>query len=279
MSFLLHFCDTFELFSPQLLHFLSRGAEHLLFSLIMKQKHRAWSVFFLTALIPGFHLHRDDISSQEAQIFSPVLQPNETIPTPGTYTLKDPDGRTCIKATMGAEYIVTEMKSSWYFNLDPSRIRMNGYCGKEDALLSLTLPNDSAGLHFTFRTERNIFYVTNLTAHLFPQPVCKSCLNKSYSGSVAHEKLFKTLDGHSFKCKSATLLLVSSKLKIKLDSLQMQAFGVPNGLYGEEDECWADFNKRTVPIIIGSIIVSLILCIMLSFLFIRDHRRPGYERL
>ncbi|KAF7202780.1 lysosomal associated membrane protein 3 [Nothobranchius furzeri] len=217
---------------------------------------------------------------------------------------------------MGAEYIVTEMKSSWYFNLDPSRIRMNGYCGKEDALLSLTLPDDSAGLHFTFRTvkkhkhntifkevlcliqhgkqimisysisffksfpqERNIFYVTNLTAHLFPQPVCKSCLNKSYSGSVAHEKLFKTLDGHSFKCKSATLLLVSSKLKIKLDSLQMQAFGVPNGLYGEEDECWADFNKRTVPIIIGSIIVSLILCIMLSFLFIRDHRRPGYERL
>uniref|UniRef100_A0A8C6P9R2 Lysosome-associated membrane glycoprotein 2-like luminal domain-containing protein n=1 Tax=Nothobranchius furzeri TaxID=105023 RepID=A0A8C6P9R2_NOTFU len=160
----------------------------------------------------------------------------------------------------------------WYFNLDPSRIRMNGYCGKEDALLSLTLPDDSAGLHFTFRTK-----TTPRDQTQRPEPVYVN--NKSYSGSVAHEKLFKTLDGHSFKCKSATLLLVSSKLKIKLDSLQMQAFGVPNGLYGEEDECWADFNKRTVPIIIGSIIVSLILCIMLSFLFIRDHRRPGYERL
>ncbi|CAG5863283.1 lysosome-associated membrane glycoprotein 3 [Menidia menidia] len=251
--------------------------------------HRSrWSLFLLAAFFQGVHLQKNDGSvhfvsapekPSESQIYRPVLQPSEAIPTPGTYMLKSLLGTPCIKATMGAEYIVIEKKKTWYFSLDPSRVRISGYCVKDVAVLSLTMPNNAASLQFTFKREKKHFYVTRLTAHLIPHPVCKGCLNKTYSGLLDHEKLFKTANGKSFKCQSEHLLLASSELRIKLYPLQMQAFSVPKGQYGKEVECWADFNKRTIPIIIGAVVVGIILIIVLSFLFIRDRRTRGYERL
>uniref|UniRef100_A0A3Q3A6X6 Lysosome-associated membrane glycoprotein 2-like luminal domain-containing protein n=1 Tax=Kryptolebias marmoratus TaxID=37003 RepID=A0A3Q3A6X6_KRYMA len=173
------------------------------------------------------------------------------------------DGRTCIRATMGAEYIITEKKTSWYFNLEPSVVRIVGSCGKEEARLSLTLPDSSASLQFTFRTFLSYFF---------------SLTERNYSGSMTHKELFKTANNQSFRCQSDYLLMVSSELRIKLVPLQMQAFSIPSGQYGKENECWADFNKRSIPIIAGSVVVGIILCIVLIFLFIRD-QHSGYERL
>ncbi len=62
--------------------------------------------------------------------------------------------------------------------------------------------------------------------------------DKTYSGLVAHEKLFTAANGQSFKCKSENLLLMSSELQIKLVPLQFQAFTLPKGQYGKGD--WAD---------------------------------------
>uniref|UniRef100_A0A3Q1GG70 Lysosomal associated membrane protein 3 n=1 Tax=Acanthochromis polyacanthus TaxID=80966 RepID=A0A3Q1GG70_9TELE len=210
----------------------------------------------------------------EAQIYRPVLQPSENPPSTGTYLLNNRVGKPCIKATMGAEYIITDKKKTWYFNLDPSSVNISGNCGKEAAVLSLSLPDKAASLQFTFRKENNFFYVTNLTAHLSPQPVYQT-----YSGSMTHKKLFTAADSQSFKCISGNLLLMSTELKIKLVPLQMQAFSVPKGGYGPEVECWADFNKRLIPTILGATVVGLLLIAGLTSLFIRDRRRHGYERL
>lgn len=49
--------------------------------------------------------------------------------------------------------------------------------------------------------------------------------------------------------------------------------------YASDVECWADFNKRIIPIIIGAVVVAIILIAVLTYLFIRDHRREGYESL
>ncbi|XP_017275921.2 lysosome-associated membrane glycoprotein 3 [Kryptolebias marmoratus] len=256
-------------------------------TMVLKRQTSGWSVFFFAALISGFDLQRNDSSvqpesnselSSDVQTYHPVLQPTETPPTPETYTVKDSDGRTCIRATMGAEYIITEKKTSWYFNLEPSVVRIVGSCGKEEARLSLTLPDSSASLQFTFRTEGQNFYVSELTAHLFLQPPCYGCPKRNYSGSMTHKELFKTANNQSFRCQSDYLLMVSSELRIKLVPLQMQAFSIPSGQYGKENECWADFNKRSIPIIAGSVVVGIILCIVLIFLFIRD-QHSGYERL
>ncbi|XP_054459067.1 lysosome-associated membrane glycoprotein 3 isoform X2 [Anoplopoma fimbria] len=277
-----------------------------------------WFLFFLAAVISGVHLQGDDRSIQpasdselpsEAQIYQPVLKPFESVPPIGTYMLKNLVGKPCVKATIGAEYIVIEKKKTWYFNLDPSRVRTSGYCDKEAAVLSLTLPDNAASLQFTFRKEESIFYIDKLTAHVSPLPVCQGCASKTtwreknknknlrtqlmllslsyilffpdktYSGSLADEKLFAAGNGQSFKCQSEQLLWTSSELRIKLVPLQMQAFTLPIGQYGIEVECWPDFNKRVFPIIAGATVVGLILMAVLTFLFIRDRHREGYERL
>uniref|UniRef100_A0A096M515 Lysosome-associated membrane glycoprotein 3 n=1 Tax=Poecilia formosa TaxID=48698 RepID=A0A096M515_POEFO len=147
--------------------------------------------------------------------------------------LRDYAGQPCIKANMGAQYVVTENKTNWYFSVDPSRVSLSGKCSKDEALLSLMLPDNSACLDFTFRKDENNFYVTKLAAQLFPLPVCKGCPNKTYSGILTNQTLFKAAKDKSFKCTSESLLSVSSELRIKLVRLQMQAFGVPDGKFRE----------------------------------------------
>ncbi|XP_021179988.2 lysosome-associated membrane glycoprotein 3 [Fundulus heteroclitus] len=250
--------------------------------MLPKTHKRRWILCFFVAFLPGLHLQRiggSTVLDSEAQFYRPVLQQRETVPTAGSYTLRDLAGRPCIKAVMGAEYIVIENKTNWYFNLDPSRVELRGKCNKDEALLSLMLPDNSASLDFTFKKDKDYFYVTKLAARLFPLPVCEGCPNKTYSGFLSNETLFRTANDQSFRCTSESLLQVSPELRIKLVPLQMQAFGVPNGQFGKENECWADFNRRAVPIIIGSVAVGLMLSFVLSFLFIRDRQRPGYERL
>uniref|UniRef100_A0A669ENK0 Uncharacterized protein n=1 Tax=Oreochromis niloticus TaxID=8128 RepID=A0A669ENK0_ORENI len=250
----------------------------------MLKAHRGgWCLFFLAAVIPGVHFQSTNGSIQPAldselhakgRIYRPVLQPSEATPQIGKYVRKDPQGKPCIRISMGAEFLVTENKKTWYFDLDPSRVEVTGYCGKEEAVLSLTLPDNGASLQFKFKKEKNVFYVIEMNAHLSPMPVYKT-----YKGVLAHEKLFKTANGRSFTCKSENLLLMSSELKIKLVPVKMQAFDLSHGQYGKEVECWADYNKRIIPIVIGAAVVCLILIIVMSFLVVRDRRRDGYERI
>ncbi|TKS74227.1 Lysosome-associated membrane glycoprotein 3 [Collichthys lucidus] len=244
-----------------------------------------WSLIFL-AIISGVYLQRNDSSVQpasdseppsEAQVYRPILQPSEAIPPIGTYVLENKDGKCYIKTTLGAEFIVIE-KKRWYFSLDPSRVTATGYCGRSSAVLSLTLPDNSASLQFTFVKDKKVFYVSKLTVKL-TTPVCKECANKNYSGVMDHEKLFKTANGQSFNCKSENLFLTSSQLWIKLVPLQMQAFSLSKGQYGKEVECWADFNKRVIPIVIGATVVGILLIALLTYLMVKDRRRQGYDRL
>ncbi|XP_071757790.1 lysosome-associated membrane glycoprotein 3 isoform X3 [Centroberyx gerrardi] len=221
----------------------------------------------------------DSDQPSEGLIYRPVLQPSEAVPVIGAYTMKTPAGKPCLKATMGVEYIVIEKKKPWYFDLDPTRVTTSGYCGKEAAVLSLTLPDNAASLQFTFKKEGNVSYVTGLTAHISPLPVCKGCASKIYPGVVANDKLFKANYGRSFKCNSQSEFVMAAELRIKLVPLQIQAFTLPKGEYGQEVECWADFNKRVIPIIIGAAVVGLILIAVLTFLVIKDRRRQGYERI
>ncbi|XP_041647939.1 lysosome-associated membrane glycoprotein 3 [Cheilinus undulatus] len=214
------------------------------------------------------------------QIYQPVLQPSESIPPIGSYMLKTPDGIPCIKATMGVEFIITE-KKKWYLSLDPSRVTTSGYCIKDTAVLCLTLPNNAASLQFTFKKlqPKNYFCVTELKAHVTPLPVCHRCANKTYAGVMANGELFTTATGQSYKCLSESLIQMSSQLKIKLVPLQVQAFKLDKGQFGKEEECWADYTKRVVPIIIGAVVVCIVLVALVTFLFIRDRRIQGYDTL
>ncbi|XP_020780932.2 lysosome-associated membrane glycoprotein 3 [Boleophthalmus pectinirostris] len=232
-------------------------------------------LLLFSALISGVHLQFS--SSEKALIYKPVLQPHESIPPTGTYMLRTATGVPCIRVTLGAEFLVLEQKT-WYFNLDPSRVTVSGTCGSAVAILSLALHNEGGSLQFFFTKEKKVYYVKKITAHLSPFPVCKNC-SRTYTGIVDHEKLFVSKGGRSFKCNSESLLHLSSTLRLKMVPLQMQAFSVPKGQYGKEVECWADYNKRVIPIVIGAVIVGLLLIALLTYVIMRDRRRTGYESL
>ncbi|XP_060890529.1 lysosome-associated membrane glycoprotein 3 [Labrus mixtus] len=214
----------------------------------------------------------------DAQFYRPVLQPSESIPPIGDYMLKTLAGIPCIKAKMGVVFIVIENKTR-YLSLEPTSVRTTGYCGIKTAVLCLTLPNNAASLQFVFKKNKTLFSVTKLTAHLTPLPPCNGCRNKTYSGVMAHEELFTTATGQSFKCNSETLFLMSSQLNIKLVPLQVQAFTLNKGEFGKDVECWADYNKRVIPIIIGAVVVCIILIVVITFLIVRDRRTEGYNSL
>ncbi|KAM9478758.1 lysosome-associated membrane glycoprotein 3-like isoform 2-T2 [Salvelinus alpinus] len=125
------------------------------------------------------------------------------------------------------------------------------------------------------KTEGNISYVSKVKANLAP-----SKGNKNYPGVIEHEKLFPTAADHSLKCNSQTEFHLAENLRVKLGPLQFQAFKLTNGKFGEEVECWADFNKRIFPIIIGATVVGLLLIAVLTFLIIWNSRRQaGYDRI
>ncbi|KAK2835172.1 hypothetical protein Q5P01_015656 [Channa striata] len=234
---------------------------------------------FLAAVIPGIRLQSASGMHSDSWVYQPVLRPSETTPPIGTYRLESSEGRPCIKALMGAEYMVIEKQKTWYFNVDPSRVVVTGDCGRDAAVLSLKLPDNAASLNFSFTKEKNRFYVTKLTAQLSPLPVCQTCPNKTYSASLDRQKLFAADVGRSFTCRSGNLLLMSSQLKIRLVPLQMQAFTLTSAQFGREVECWADYSKEVIPIIIGAAVVGIVLIAVLTLLFIKDRRRQGYDRI
>ncbi|XP_062868956.1 lysosome-associated membrane glycoprotein 3 [Trichomycterus rosablanca] len=206
----------------------------------------------------------------------PRLQPKESKPPVGNYTIAN-QGRVCLRASLGVVYIVTEDKNTSYYNLDPKSTTAGGYCASTDAVLSLEF--DGGSLQFTFVKNGTVAYVKTLRAFLEPEPPCKNCNRTRYPGILNHDELFKTANGQSFKCKSSTKLILAENLRIKLVPLQVQAFNLPNGTFGKEVECWADYAKRIMPIVVGAVVVGIFLIAVLVFVLMREHRAQGYEPL
>lgn len=44
-------------------------------------------------------------------------------------------------------------------------------------------------------------------------------------------------------------------------------------------ECWQDYIKRIIPIILGAIAVGICLIVIVSFLVVREYRHRDYESL
>lgn len=85
--------------------------------------------------------------------------------------------------------------------------------------------------------------------------------DKTYAGLLDHEKMFRTKNGKSFKCKSDNLLLMSSQLQVKLVPMQMQAFTLPNGRFGKGDcgEWWMELPET---------------CLMFAHVFLLKRQPP-----
>ncbi|XP_026866513.2 lysosome-associated membrane glycoprotein 3 [Electrophorus electricus] len=207
----------------------------------------------------------------------PSLQPKETAPATGSFVLKNRKGQVCVKANLGVVYIVIEDKKKSFFNMNPKSTMATGYCGDQRAVLSLVF--EGGNLEFTFIKEGSVTYVSKMKAVLEPQPPCEKCKSKKYPGIMDHEKLFSATNGKSFMCNSETSLILADSLRIKMVPLQIQAFDLSKGTFGNEVECWADYTKRIVPIVLGAVAVSVILIAVLVYVLLRERRGQNYEQL
>ncbi|XP_059399481.1 lysosome-associated membrane glycoprotein 3-like isoform X2 [Carassius carassius] len=207
----------------------------------------------------------------------PVLQPKETAPLQFPCTLRNPQGKVCVRANLGVEYVVRENNKNYYFNMNPSSTRATGFCGNQKANLSLDF--DGGHLEFTFVKEGNLSYVSTIKGLLRPAPLCKNCQDKTYVGVINNDKLFKAKNGLSFQCKSQMTLILASSFRVKLVPLQIQAFDLDNGAFGKEVECWEDYSKRMIPIILGGVAAGVCLIAILTYVLVRERRGRGYEQL
>ncbi|KAK2869307.1 hypothetical protein Q7C36_001178 [Tachysurus vachellii] len=217
-----------------------------------------------------------DVDALHNMSKKPSLQPKESTPLIETYILRKGD-QVCAMARLGVVFVVKEKEKTLYFNIEPKSTRTTGYCTDQKAILSLEF--DGGNLEFTFIKNSNQSYVSTMRALLEPEPFCKQCKGKSYTGILDHEKLFKTTQGKSFKCQSKTSLKMAENLKIKLIPLQIQAFDLPMNNFGKETECWADYTKRIMPIVVGAVVAGIILIAILVFVLKRERRGHGYEQL
>lgn len=46
-----------------------------------------------------------------------------------------------------------------------------------------------------------------------------------------------------------------------------------------EVECWDDYNKRMIPIILGAVAAAVCLIAILTYVLVRERRNQGYEQL
>lgn len=98
---------------------------------------------------------------------------------------------------------------------------------------------------------------------LYPETV-QRCLNTLNLFQITMQYLGKSVQVAVLKC----VLFLYFYILLHLSCLPVS-----------EVECWADYNKRIIPIVIGAVVVGLILIAGLIYLFIRDNRRQGYESL
>ncbi|XP_027014543.1 lysosome-associated membrane glycoprotein 3 [Tachysurus fulvidraco] len=217
-----------------------------------------------------------DVNALRNMSKKPSLQPKESTPPIETYIMRK-GGQVCAMARLGVEFVVKEKEKTLYFNIEPKFTRTTGYCADQKAILSLEF--DGGNLEFTFIKNGDLSYVSRLRAVLEPEPFCKQCKSQSYPGILDHEKLFKTTKGKSFKCQSKTSLKMAENLTIKLIPLQIQAFDLPMNNFGKETECWADYTKRIMPIVVGAVVAGIILIAILVYVLKRERRGHGYDQL
>ncbi|XP_048832736.1 lysosome-associated membrane glycoprotein 3 [Brienomyrus brachyistius] len=207
----------------------------------------------------------------------PVLLPKESIPPTGDYSLRDHKGNVCIKAILGAEYIVTQGKTNLHFNLDPKSTIATGFCGDNTALLSLSF--DGGSIEFNFVKKGKMSYVSILRASLTASRNCTDCTRETFTGALINMKLFLSENGRSYKCYSEDTLTMANNLNIKIMNMKIQGFQISSGKFGKENECWPDYVKRMVPVILGGTGVGLCLIGILSWLLVRERRTQGYQRI
>ncbi|XP_019479607.1 PREDICTED: lysosome-associated membrane glycoprotein 3 isoform X1 [Hipposideros armiger] len=205
----------------------------------------------------------------------PTLAPQPSTAKTGIYQVLN-GSRLCIKAEMGIELTVQDTESVFspqrYFNIDPNTTRASGNCGSRESNLLLNFQGGFVNL--TFTKDENSYYINEVGAYLMV-----SNPEKIYQGMKSAVMMFETVIGHSFKCVSEQSIQLSVHLQLKTVNVQLQAFDLEDGHFGNADECFSDRNRREIPVAVGLSIAGLLIVLLTACLVARKRPSRGYERI
>ncbi|XP_067898434.1 lysosome-associated membrane glycoprotein 3-like isoform X2 [Heterodontus francisci] len=202
----------------------------------------------------------------------PTLSPNFSMPETGQYNVSIKNTM-CIKAAIGLQFIVKQKANDLYFNIPPAKTVASGKCGNTTSWIRLKF--NSGFVNFTFVQDGKQYYISEISVALQSM----TNLDKSYHGRVTNMQLFKTTLGHSYTCKRQQVVAFSTdSLQLLTVNTQLQAFGIPGGKFGQEEECFSNY-RYIVPIIFGVGLFLLIICTIIVYLVCRHRRIAGYQRI
>ncbi|KAI1891532.1 hypothetical protein AGOR_G00144770 [Albula goreensis] len=207
--------------------------------------------------------------------FTSALHPKQ--PATGRYSLSDSRDRVCLRADMGAQYLLTRNKKMSFFNIDPTTTKATGLCGRSTSYLSLNFTKGH--LQLTFHKEGEAWYVTTIRTSLDAFLICKNCKRELFTGVISNKTLFETAAGLCYKCNTQMTLRLGENLSIKIINVKIQAFEMNDGHFGKEEECWPDYCRRVIPLALGAVAVGGCLIAILVFLTLRDNHPQGYQRI
>ncbi|XP_072255316.1 uncharacterized protein [Pyxicephalus adspersus] len=195
-----------------------------------------------------------------------------TPPSPAEYFINGTSG-VClrIKAIFMITMNITKIIN--YTIPSPPTTSAFGHCSADTAKLTLSFPGGSLSLTFQEDKKTSSFYLKAVNVVLRGKEV--------FLNSSSTFKEMVTPLGRSFTCEEVDLDFQFT-VKVVLRDVKAQAFELPGGNFGKELKCTdANSRSKTVPIVVGIVLLVLIIVVVAAYLISRNirHRSAGYQPL
>lgn len=93
------------------------------------------------------------------------------------------------------------------------------------------------------------------------------------------ERLEKVHTSHTVDRRDAIFHYVYKCKHIYILSTGLPQNNMISHVLISEVECWEDYNKRMIPIILGAVAAAVCLIAILTYVLVRERRNQGYEQL
>ncbi|TDH07459.1 hypothetical protein EPR50_G00106110 [Perca flavescens] len=200
---------------------------------------------------------------------APTTTPTPTLPTPttGKYSIKrDENSTACLIANIGLRIGFKQEQ----MNFDPNGTKVSGSCGVNSSELILTSNTMTIMLTFTNDTKKFRLHALNFT---------KNTSSGEFSEANTNLSLWEAAVGTSYMCNKEQNYTITSQLTLYTFDLQVQPFGVKNGVFSTAHECSLDDTSILIPIIVGAALAGLILIVVIAYVIGRRKTYVGYQTL
>ncbi|KAL7394784.1 hypothetical protein ABVT39_003999 [Epinephelus coioides] len=196
--------------------------------------------------------------------------PTPPLPTPttGKYNFKPNENSTvCLMAYFGLRVAYKQAE----MNFDPNGTTISGSCGDNSSELVVVSNTMTIMLTFVHDTKKFRLHALNITG--------KTSAGVTFSEANTNLSLWEAAVGSSYMCNKEQSYNITSQLTIDTFDLQVQPFGVKNGVFSTAEDCQGDARESfLVPIAVGVALLVLILIVLMAYFIGRKRNMAtGYE--